>query len=61
MGYVPDKVNFTSDYFEQMMYFANQLVKEGKAYVCESSQEQIEAERKEKKENVFRLRDKTFS
>ncbi len=42
MGYVPDKVNFTSDYFEQMLYFANRLVKEGKAYVCESSQEQIE-------------------
>lgn len=46
MGYVPDKVNFTSDYFEEMLYFANKLVKEGKAYVCESGQEDIELERR---------------
>ena len=49
MGYVPDKVNFTSDYFEQMLYFANRLVKEGKVYECESSQEQIEQYKKDKK------------
>lgn len=41
MGYVPDRVNFTSDYFEQMLGYANELVKQGKAYVCESAQEEI--------------------
>ena len=27
MGYTPDRVNFTSDYFEKMLWYANKLVK----------------------------------
>jgi glutamyl/glutaminyl-tRNA synthetase len=41
MGYTPHKINFTSDYFEQMLHYANSLVKGGKAYVCESTQNEI--------------------
>lgn len=38
------------------MHYAHQLIKEGKAYVCESSQDEIEAERKNKQENPYRKR-----
>lgn len=34
MGYIPDKITFTSDYFEQMIYLANELIKKGRAYIC---------------------------
>ena len=39
-----------------MLEFAIKLIKEGNAYVCDTSQEEIEAERKEKKPNPFRER-----
>ena len=48
MGYTPDKISFASDYFEPMIGFANQLIHQGNAYVCESTQEEIEHERKKK-------------
>ena len=36
-----DRCYFASDYFEQMYEYAEQLIKKGKAYVCELSNEQI--------------------
>lgn len=36
-----DRLFFASDYFEQMYQYAVQLVKEGKAYVCDLSPEEI--------------------
>jgi glutaminyl-tRNA synthetase len=36
-----DRLYFTSDYFEQLYQFAVQLIKKGKAYVCDLSSEEI--------------------
>ncbi|MGQ9853411.1 MAG: glutamine--tRNA ligase/YqeY domain fusion protein [Candidatus Oleimicrobiaceae bacterium] len=36
-----DRLYFASDYFEQMYQWAEQLIKAGKAYVCDLSPEQI--------------------
>jgi len=36
-----DRLYFASDYFEQMYQYAEQLIKAGKAYVCDLSAEQI--------------------
>ncbi|ADH85212.1 glutamine--tRNA ligase/YqeY domain fusion protein [Desulfurivibrio alkaliphilus] len=36
---------FASDYFEQLYEYAEQLIKDGKAYVCELSAEEIRASR----------------
>lgn len=35
-----DKIYFASDYFDQMYEYAEQLIKKGKAYVCELSAEE---------------------
>jgi glutaminyl-tRNA synthetase len=56
LGYEPDKVTFASDYFEELQYYAHQLIRNGQAYVCESTQEEIELERKEKRESPYRSR-----
>ena len=37
-----EKIYFASEYFEQLYEYAEQLIKEGKAYVCELSSEQWE-------------------
>lgn len=34
MGYEPHKVTYASDYFEQLMKFAVDLIKGNRAYVC---------------------------
>ncbi|HOL36091.1 MAG TPA: glutamate--tRNA ligase family protein, partial [bacterium] len=36
-----DRLFFASDYFEQMYQYAVELIKKGKAYVCDLSQEEI--------------------
>ncbi|HEC31195.1 MAG TPA: glutamine--tRNA ligase, partial [Deltaproteobacteria bacterium] len=36
-----DRLFYTSDYFEQLYQYAVQLIKKGKAYVCDLSPEQI--------------------
>jgi glutaminyl-tRNA synthetase len=56
LGYTPDKITFASDYFEQLQYFAHRLIQQGNAYVCDSSQEEIEVERKNKQPNPYRQR-----
>jgi glutaminyl-tRNA synthetase len=40
-----DRLFFTSDYFEQMFAWAQQLVRQGDAYVCDLSQEEMRATR----------------
>lgn len=40
-----DRLFFASDYFEQMYEYAVQLIKKGKAYVCDLSGEEIRATR----------------
>lgn len=45
LGWKPWKVTFSSDYFEQLHAFAIQLIKDGKAYVCHQTSEQVKASR----------------
>ena len=45
MGYKPWKVTYTSDYFPKLLELAWKLVREGKAYVDFSSQEEIKRQR----------------
>lgn len=40
-----DRLYFASDYFEQLYQFAIELIKAGKAYVCDLSVEEIKAQR----------------
>ena len=42
LGVVPDKVCFGSDYFEECYEFAVKLIKDGKAFVCDLTKEEIE-------------------
>lgn len=42
LGVVPDKICFGSDYFDQCYEFALKLIKDGKAFVCDLSKEEIE-------------------
>lgn len=55
-----DRCYFASDYFEQMYDYAEQLIKKGKAYVCELSNDQIREYRgtltKPGKESPYRNR-----
>ncbi|KAI9910649.1 hypothetical protein PsorP6_010223 [Peronosclerospora sorghi] len=44
---VPDVVTYTSDYFPQIADFARQLIREGKAYMDNTSQEKMREERME--------------
>ncbi len=41
LGYTPDNVLFASDYFEKLYELACELIKKGKAYVCDLSAEEI--------------------
>lgn len=42
LGVKPDKICFGSDYFDQCFEFAVKLIKDGKAFVCDLSKEEIE-------------------
>lgn len=41
LGAIPDKVLFGSDYFDQCYEYAVKLIKDGKAYVCDLSVEEL--------------------
>lgn len=41
MGWTPVATTFTSDYFDTLYDFAVRLIKEGKAYVCHQTAEEI--------------------
>lgn len=43
MGWRPDPITFTSDYFAKLHELAIELIKKGKAYVCHQSKAEIEA------------------
>lgn len=45
LGFEWDKELYASDYFDQMYEYAVQLIKDGKAYVCDMSAEEISATR----------------
>ena len=43
MGWKPNPVTFTSDYFKILHDLAIELIKKGKAYVCHQTKVEIEA------------------
>lgn len=45
LGYTWDSLHFTSDYFEQLHAFAIKLIRDGKAYVDDSTAEEIAAQK----------------
>ena len=45
LGFSWDKETYASDYFENIYEFAEQLIKAGKAFVCDMSAEEISAAR----------------
>ena len=45
LGFEWDKENYASDYFEQIYDYAIELIKKGKAFVCDMSPEEISANR----------------
>jgi glutaminyl-tRNA synthetase len=45
LGFTPDAVYYASDYFQQLYDWAVQLVKAGKAYVCDLTSEEVRQHR----------------
>ena len=56
LGYEPSKVTHASDYFQQLFDFAVELIKKGKAYICNQPQEEMQEFRKNKKPSPSRDR-----
>ncbi|XP_035176503.1 bifunctional glutamate/proline--tRNA ligase isoform X6 [Oxyura jamaicensis] len=50
----PDQFTYTSDHFETIMKYAEQLIQEGKAYVDDTPAEQMKAEREQRMESKHR-------
>jgi glutaminyl-tRNA synthetase len=46
MGWSPDRVTYTSDYFDQLYEFAERLIESGRAYVCHQTGDEIENSRR---------------
>ena len=58
MGYKPAQVTFSSDYFDQLYAFAEQLIGDGLAYVCDMPMEEMREGRRLKIDSPFRNRSK---
>lgn len=56
MGHEPEKITYSSDYFEQLYELAVELIKRGKAYVCHQTGDEIARDRKVGVESPFRNR-----
>ena len=54
LGVKPDQITFTSDYFQELYDMAVQMIKDGNAYADNSPQEQLQEERRERKESEHR-------
>lgn len=49
LGFEPWKITYSSDYFDELYRLAVKLIGRGKAYVCHCTQEEIKADRGEKR------------
>ncbi|KAG6833926.1 hypothetical protein H0H87_007937 [Tephrocybe sp. NHM501043] len=49
LGFEPWKITYSSDYFDELYDLAVELIKRDKAYVCHCTQEEIKADRGEKR------------
>lgn len=56
MGFSWWKITHTSDYFHQLYEYAVRLIKEGKAYVCHQTKEEVAASRKTREPSPWRDR-----
>lgn len=56
LGYEPDKVTFSSDYFQQLYDFGEQLIKSGKAFVCHQTKLEMKDSRKQMLDSPYRDR-----
>ncbi|CAM42160.1 putative glutaminyl-tRNA synthetase [Leishmania braziliensis MHOM/BR/75/M2904] len=56
MGWKPDWVTFSSDYFDQLHAFAVQLIKKGKAYVDHSTPDELKQQREQREDSPWRNR-----
>jgi glutaminyl-tRNA synthetase len=56
MGWVPDKITYSSDYFDTLFKFAVKLINEGKAYVDHSTAEQLRKQREDRANSPWRDR-----
>lgn len=56
MGWKPWKITYSSDYFDQLLDLAVQLIKGGNAYVCHQTKEEIEEYREKRLPSPWRDR-----
>ena len=54
LGIKPNRVEYTSDYFPQLLEVATEFIKAGKAYVDPSSPEEVKEQRLKKQANQYR-------
>lgn len=56
LGYKPWKITHSSDYFQELYDIAVKLIKDGKAYVCHQTADEIKLYRNEKRNSPYRDR-----
>jgi glutaminyl-tRNA synthetase len=56
MGYSPAQVTYSSDNFDKLYAFAEQLISQGDAYVCDLEMEEMREQRRNKVDSPFRNR-----
>ena len=56
LGHKLFKITFSSDYFDQLIFYAKELIKKNKAYVCQLDRDTLQKERHEGIESMFRNR-----
>lgn len=54
LGIKPDKVSYTSDYFDTFLKYAEQMIREDKAYVDGTSVDEMRTQRRNKQANEYR-------
>lgn len=54
LGFVPDQVTYTSDYFDKIIELGEKLIKDGKAYIDLTPAEQMKADRKAMIDSPYR-------
>jgi len=56
MGYKPWKVTFSSDYFQDLYDLAVELIKRGKAFVCNQTKAEMQKDRRDCRDSPYRTR-----
>lgn len=61
LGYMPDNITYTSDYFNNLYNLAKELIKKDKAYVCQLTAKEFSICRDNMTESPYRNRDRNES